>query len=186
MGTSAGALNVAYLGDHGMTADALHDPTRLWRGVRRSDVFPVDPLRAVLALTGRRPSLCSSAALRRLIANNVRYRRLQDANVPLHLITTSVLTGVQVCLSTGDTVSVVLASTALPAIFPAVQIDGVMLCDGGMAATVASSLKISVVVDRRRAPWLLPYQCPVAAAGSPCRSPRRWVFSWTGYTETAR
>ncbi len=147
VGTSAGAVNAAYLGGRGMTADALDGLARLWRRVRRQDVFPVDPLRQMLAVTGRRPSLCSSDPLRQLIAGSLDYRRLQDAAVPLHLVTTNVLTGQQVCLSTGDAVSAVLASTAIPAVFPAVELDGMVLCDGGMAASGGISQAVALGAD---------------------------------------
>lgn len=158
VGTSVGAVNAAYLGGRGMTADALDGLARLWRRVRRQDVFPVDPLRQMLAVTGRRPSLCSSNPLRQLIAGNLDYRRLQDATVPLHLVTTNVLTGEQVCLSTGDAVSAVLASTAIPAVFPAVDLDGMVLCDGGMAASGGISQAVALGADEV---YLLPagYAC---------------------------
>lgn len=147
VGTSVGALNVAYLGGHGMTADAIDGLAGLWRRVRRRDVFPIDPLRQMLALTGRRPSLCSNNPLRRLVAENVGCQRLEDATIPLHLVTANVLTGEKVCLSTGDTVSAVLASTAVPAVFPAVDFDGMALCDGGMAVTGGVSRAVMLGAD---------------------------------------
>lgn len=170
VGTSVGAVNAAYLGGRGMTADALDGLARLWRRVRRQDVFPVDPLRQMLAVTGRRPSLCSSDPLRQLIADNLDYRRLQDATVPLHLVTTNMLTGEQVCLSTGDAVSAVLASTAIPAVFPAVEFDGMVLCDGGLAVSGGISQAVALGADEV---YLLPagYACalkqvPTGALGA--------------------
>lgn len=163
VGTSVGALNAAYLGGRGMTADALDGLARLWRRVRRQDVFPVDPLRQMLAVTGRRPSLCSSDPLRQLIADNLDYRQLQDAVIPLHLVTTNVLTGEQVCLSTGDAVSAVLASAAVPAVFPAVELDGMVLCDGGLAASGGISQAVALGADEV---YLLPagYACALTRA----------------------
>lgn len=165
VGTSVGALNAAYLAGHGMTADVLDELARVWRRVRRRDVFPFDPLRHMLALTGRLPSLCSSDALRRLIADNVTHRQLQDAAVPLHLVATNVLTGQRVCLSTGDTVSAVLASAAIPGVFPAVELDGVMLCDGGIAADAGISQAVALCADEV---YLLPagYACALPRAPS--------------------
>ena len=72
------------------------------------------------------PSLYSNEGLRRLIAGNVGYRQLQDAAVPIHLVAANMLTGEAVLLSTGNTVSAVLASAAIPAVFPAVERDGMM------------------------------------------------------------
>jgi len=141
-----------------MTADALDGLAQLWRRVRRRDVFPVDPLRHMLAIVGCRPSLCSPDPLRRLIADNLDYRQLQDATVPLHLITTNMHTREQVCLSTGDIVPAVLASAAVPAVFPAVQLDGMLLCDGGLAATGGISRAVALGADEV---YLLPagYAC---------------------------
>jgi NTE family protein len=148
VGVSVGALNAAYLGGRGLTTDALDGLAELWRRVRRKDVFPVSPLRQMLALTGRRPSLCSSDPLRHLIAENLGYRQLQAATVPLHIITANLLTGEQVCLSSGDAVSAVLASTAIPGVFPAVELDGVVLSDGGMAASGGISQAVTLGADK--------------------------------------
>ncbi|HKY77430.1 MAG TPA: patatin-like phospholipase family protein, partial [Acidimicrobiia bacterium] len=68
IGTSAGAINAAYLAGRGMSEDSLADLARLWRGLRRQDVFPVDPIRHVLALRGTQTSLCSNENLRGLLA----------------------------------------------------------------------------------------------------------------------
>ena len=81
VGTSVGALNAAYVAGRGMNADAIEDLTTVWLRVRRRDVFPFDPVRHVLALSGRRPSLCSNDALRRLVADTLPYRMLEDAAV---------------------------------------------------------------------------------------------------------
>ncbi|MGH3906305.1 MAG: patatin-like phospholipase family protein [Pseudonocardiaceae bacterium] len=158
VGTSVGALNVAYLGNRGLTAEALDGLAQLWHRARRRDVFPLDTLRQLLALAGRRPSLCSSDPLRRLITDNVSYRQLQDATVPLHLITTNMLTGEQVCISAGDVVPAVLASTAVPAVFPTVEFDGMVLCDGGLATTGGISRAVMLGADTV---YLLPagYAC---------------------------
>ncbi len=164
VGTSAGALNAAYLAGHGMTADALDELARVWRRVRRRDVFPFDPLRHMLALTGRLPSLCSSDALRRLIADNVPHRQHQHAAVPVLLAATDVLTGERVCLSTGNTVSAVLASAAIPAVFPAVERDGMMLCDGGMAADAGISQAVALAAGEV---YLLPAGCACALTHAP-------------------
>ena len=86
VGVSVGALNAAYLGGRGLTTDALDGLAELWRRVRRKDVFPVSPLRQMLALTGRRPSLCSSDPLRHLIAEkqNARSRCPSRATRTIH------------------------------------------------------------------------------------------------------
>ena len=53
IGTSAGAVNAAYVAGHGTGGQALDELAATWRGLRRGDVFPFDPLRHLLALAGR-------------------------------------------------------------------------------------------------------------------------------------
>jgi NTE family protein len=45
IGTSAGAINAAYVAGHGAGRQALEDLAAIWRGLRRRYVFPFDPLR---------------------------------------------------------------------------------------------------------------------------------------------
>jgi NTE family protein len=68
VGTSAGAINAAYVGGHGMGADALNDLAGIWRSLRRRDIFALRPLHGVLALAGVRPSLFTAEPLRRCAA----------------------------------------------------------------------------------------------------------------------
>lgn len=149
VGTSAGALNAAYVAGHGTGRDALDELAGVWHGLRRRDVFPVDPLRQLLALGGRRPSLCPPDSLRRLIEAHLPYRTLDDAPVvPVHVIATDLLSGREVVLSAGDAVSAVLASAAIPGVFPPVERDGRLLVDGGVADNTAISQAVALGADR--------------------------------------
>lgn len=148
VGTSAGALNAAYVAGHGFTPAALDELAGVWQRLRRHDVFPFDPARHVLALAGARPSLCSADALRRLVATHLVCDRLEDTRIPVHVIATEVLSGLDVVLSHGDATTAVLASAAIPAIFPTVRIDDVDLFDGGVANNTPLSHAIALGADR--------------------------------------
>jgi NTE family protein len=147
IGTSAGALNAAYLAGHGTGRQALDELAASWIATRRSDVFPMDPRRHVLALGGARPSFFADRGLRRLIARHLTYTRLEEAGTPLHVVATDLLSGREVVLSEGDAVSAVLASTAIPGILPAVQRDGLTLVDGGLADNAAISVAVALGAD---------------------------------------
>lgn len=54
VGTSVGAINAAFIATHGFDTLAIDELTTMWKGIRRSDVFPLDALRQALALTGQR------------------------------------------------------------------------------------------------------------------------------------
>lgn len=88
-------------------------------------------------MAGARSSLFSAEPLRRLLEANLGYRDLLDARVELHLVTTDLGSGQEVVLSSGDVASAVVASAAIPGVFPPVCRDGRMLIDGGIAEHTA-------------------------------------------------
>lgn len=147
IGTSAGAVNAAYVAGLGMEPSALRELAELWVGIRRNTVFPFDPLRHVLALSGARPSLCANGGLRRLIETHVPYRNLEDASIPLYVVTTNLHSGEEVLLSSGDAVSAVLASAAIPGVLPPVELDGRVLVDGGVSDNAAVSQAVALGAD---------------------------------------
>jgi NTE family protein len=148
VGTSAGALNAAYLAGHGAGRDALDALADIWVSLRRSDVFPFSPGRHLLALAGAKESVFSSDGLRRLIESHLTYRNLQDATISVHVVATNMLSGEEVLLSEGDVTSAILASTAIPGLLPAVRRDGETLVDGALANNAAISQAISLGADR--------------------------------------
>ena len=147
IGTSAGAINAAYVAGRGTGQASLDELARIWQGLRRQAVFPFDPLRHALAIGGARPSLCSSRNLLRLIAAHLPFRNLEEARIPLHIVTTDLLSGREVLLSTGDAASAVLASAAIPGVFPPVERGGLTLVDGGVADNAALSQAVTLGAD---------------------------------------
>ena len=148
VGTSVGSLNAAYLAAHGFEMATVDRLANVWRRLRRSDVFPFDPLRQAMALTGHRPSLCSRRPLRRLIESNLPISDLLDARITLHVVTTDVMSGEEVLLSSGDATSAILASAAIPAVFAPVQREDRLLMDGGIANNAAVSQAIALGAER--------------------------------------
>jgi NTE family protein len=148
VGTSAGALNAGYVAGHGTGRDALDALAGIWVGLRRRDVVPFSPARHLLALSGARESVFSSDGLRRLIDAHLSYRHLEDAAIGVHVVATNMLSGDEVLLSTGDAVSAILASTAIPGLLPAVRRNGLTLVDGALANNAAISQAISLGADR--------------------------------------
>jgi NTE family protein len=127
-------------------------------GMRRGRVFPTEPLTGLLGFLGARRNLVPAGALRRLIARHVEYERLEDLPVPLHVIACDVLTGTERRLSRGPLVDAVLASAAIPGIFPPVEWDGRLLVDGGVVNNTPISHALGL---RPRHVYVLP-------AGGPC------------------
>jgi NTE family protein len=133
VGTSAGALNAAFVASRPQTpatADAL---AHVWHSLRRGEVFPLNPLTGLLGFIGSRDHLVPASGLRRLIARYLEVERLEEMSVPLHVVAVDVITGEEQRLSKGPALEAVLASAAIPAVFPPVTWEGRELMDGGVA-----------------------------------------------------
>jgi NTE family protein len=135
VGSSAGALNgVAVAQDP--TERGVARLCETWSRVRRRTVFPVRPLKVVAGLLGRSDGLVSAAPLRSWISAGVSLHDLRDAPVTVCVVATDAETGEAVPILSGSPVEALLASSAVPGVFPAVPIGGRRLVDGGIAADV--------------------------------------------------
>jgi NTE family protein len=146
VGTSAGAVNAAWLAAHPDPA-GVAELRRQWLSVRRQEVFPFSPLSIALGLLGRRDYVVKAAPLARWLSARLPFDRLEAAPVPLHVMATDLVTGAPVQLSSGDLIEALLASTALPGIFPPVRIDGRLLVDGGIAADTPITQAVDLGAD---------------------------------------
>jgi NTE family protein len=165
VGTSAGALNALFIASHGTSTAALDRLDAAWAAMRRDDVFPLRAPQMVLAVAGARAALCSASGLEHLVRRLVPLPRLEDAQIPVHLVATDLLSGEEVLLSRGDAMTAVLASSAVPAVLPPVRWHGRTLVDGALADNAAISQAIRLGADRV---VVLPtgYACALATAPS--------------------
>jgi NTE family protein len=146
VGASAGAINGAHFaGDPSPAGVAKLE--QLWRSVTRRDVMPLG-WRDLLRIALRRDYMVDPSGLRRLLDRHLPYPRLEDAAVPMHVVATDRLLGSEVLLSSGSVVDAVLASTAIPGVFPPVCIDGRELIDGGVANNTPISSAIRLGAGR--------------------------------------
>ena len=133
VGTSAGALNGAFIASRPQTiatADAL---ATIWRDLRRGQVFPVNPVTGLLGFLGARDHLVPDSGLRRLIGRHVACRDLGELPIPLHVVAVDVTSGEELRLSHGPVLEAVLASCAVPGVLPPVTWGDRALMDGGVA-----------------------------------------------------
>lgn len=133
VGTSAGALNAAFVASRPQTPSTAEALADVWRGLRRGQVFPLNPLTGFLGFIGTRDHLVPPAGLRRLIGRYLDVERLEQNRIPLHVVAVDVITGEECLLSEGPALEAVMASAAIPAVFPPVAWDGRELMDGGVA-----------------------------------------------------
>lgn len=142
VGSSVGALNGAYYAG-APTLEGVKKLAKIWRGLRRQDVFPVS-VKTLLSFLWRRDFLISHDGVRRLIDDHLPFRNLEDATMPVHIVTTNIVTGGSVVLSDGPAAEAIVASTAIPGAFAPVEYKGLYLADGA----ISSNTPIRVAIEK--------------------------------------
>lgn len=163
VGTSVGAINAAWVADH-PDADGVERLASIWRGIRRSDVFPTRFVTGFLGFVGKREGLITPDALRRLIATNLSFESLEEAKLPLLVVAADITTGMEVVLSSGDALDALTASAAIPGVFPPVVIDGKTLVDGGVLNNAPISHAVQAGANKI---YVLPTGYACALLGAP-------------------
>ena len=157
VGTSVGALNAAFVASRPQSPQTARGLGRVWRSLKREDVFPVSMSGLVGGVCGRRDHLVPDRELRRLIRRHIEFGDLADAAIPLHLVAFDLLEGREVRLSTGSAVDAIAASASIPGIFPPVAIGEQRLIDGGVVNNTPISHAVELGAERI---YVLPTQEP--------------------------
>lgn len=130
VGTSIGALNGAVVAaGPARAAERLAD---IWRRMDRRTILPGGPLRRLMTLVRTRTSLYETTAIRRFVHEELGDRQIGDLAVPYQATAVDADTTELVALSDGELTSAMLASSAIPGVFPPVHRDGRHLYDGGL------------------------------------------------------
>jgi NTE family protein len=145
VGASVGAINASYFANV-PNAEAVTSLERIWSGLRRTDIFPFT-LASAFGLLRHPDNIVDPGRLRSLIETHLPHARLEDAVIPLHVMATD-QQGLGVCLSSGPAVEAILASAAIPGVFPPVYIDGRALMDGAVAASTPIHLAAELGASR--------------------------------------
>lgn len=147
VGTSAGALNAAYIAGHGADTGGVDALAEVWARLRARSVFSLAPRQMLRALTGGSSAICSDHGLRTLLDQHLRFDALEDSPIRLIVVATDLLTGREVALRSGNARQAVLASCAIPAVFPPVPYGDMALADGGLANNSAVSQAVLAGAD---------------------------------------
>jgi NTE family protein len=142
VGASVGALNGAFYASD-PTVDGVERLANIWRGLKREDVFPFS-VRTMLSFLWRRDFLIPHDGIRKLIEDYIPYRNLEEAKLPLHIVTTNIITGDSVVFSKGPTAEAIVASTAIPGAFAPIRYKDLYLADGA----VSSNTPVRIAVEK--------------------------------------
>jgi NTE family protein len=147
VGTSVGAVNAAWVAAH-PHPEGVIDLAGIWLGLRRGDVFPLSPFTSARGLLGRANHFIANDSLRGLLEEHVPFRRLEEAAVPVHVVATDLKSGRAAIFSSGPAVPSLLASCAIPGVFPPVSIGRREYVDGGVANHTPVSVAIELGATR--------------------------------------
>jgi NTE family protein len=147
IGCSVGALNAA-----GLAADPTLSGVRkmreTWLNLNGDELFPAGRISGLWMLGRKGQAIQGNTGLRDLIERTLPYRRLEDAVVPVHVNATSLETGRGHWFTSGSAVDAILASAALPAVFPPVVVNGEAYIDGGVVDNVPISRALALGAER--------------------------------------
>lgn len=136
VGTSIGAVNGALLAAD-PTPAAVRRLEALWlqavtRGPLRRNLR--DRMSALAATRAR--AAAHPGPLRRLLAENLPVQRIEELPITFACVASCIERAAEHWFTSGPIVPAVLASAALPGIFPAVEIDGEHFLDGGLVNSI--------------------------------------------------
>jgi NTE family protein len=134
-GCSVGAINGAALAADASPA-GIERLREMWCSLTSEVICPPGRLSGLLLLTRKYRALHSNGPLRQLLEAKLPYARLEDAAVRVEVVATSLRTGQERWFTRGPVVPAVLASAALPAVLPPVEIDGERFIDGAVVDNV--------------------------------------------------
>jgi NTE family protein len=138
VGTSIGAANGALIAED-PTLDGLARLESLWEN---ADEGPFsgrwyERAQSVARTAMRtRTALYSNDALRELVERHLRTELIEDLAVPFMCCAASVERAAEHWFTSGPIVPAVLASAAVPGLFPAYEIDGEHFVDGGIVNSI--------------------------------------------------
>ena len=134
VGTSAGALNAAFIAKS-FTAARIDDLARIWGALKTRDVFPGLGLWSSVRALGGAGTLASPSGLERIVERHVPATHAELA-IPTAVIASDLATGSAVAFRDGNLREQILASAAIPGVFPPVTVDGRTFIDGGVSSHV--------------------------------------------------
>ena len=144
--TSVGALNGAAIAAD-PTPEGAARLAEVWSQLKTEDIFPGSRFARAWNIVSRGDHIHPNTGIRRLV-EQLPAATFEDTAVPVWISATNLRSGEEEWFSQGSLMRAILASTALPGIFPPVAIDGELYIDGGVVNNVPISQAVSLGAKR--------------------------------------
>ena len=103
--------------------------------------------RHITSIGFSKKGLLSTRKITKMLSRDIGSRTFQDLAIPLSVVTTDILTGEKVVISTGSVKEAVLASISVAGVFPPRELSGRLLIDGGYVNQVPVSVVRNMGAD---------------------------------------
>ena len=178
--TSVGALNAAAVAADPSPESAAR-LAEVWRALKTEDIFPGSRVARAWNIVSRGDHIHPNTGIRRLV-ENLPAATFEETEIPVWISATNLRSGEEHWFSSGSLMRAILASTALPGIFPPVAIDGELYIDGGVVNNVPISQAISLGANR-----IYVLTCGTATGGQrPIRRPLDVLVQAFAHSRRAR
>lgn len=166
LGTSIGAFNGSVVSDH-PGSDGVARLTDLWVEIAQSAVFRGSNFERFKKAVTFKPSLHDTTEMRSLLEQVHRTdRRIEDLTITFQCVAASIERAAEHWFTSGPLIEALLASSAVPALFPPVEIGGEHFYDGGLVDSVPLARAVALGADRV-------FVLQVGRIESPLRPPER-------------
>jgi NTE family protein len=133
VGTSVGAINGAL---HAAAPDDAQEIAHVWRSMSGDEVFGGSPGQRIRHLARLPSALHGNQALRALLDARLGDRGFADLQVPFECCAASIERAAEHWFTDGPLVDAILASCAVPGLFPPVRVGDEHYLDGGLVNSI--------------------------------------------------
>lgn len=147
IGCSVGALNGVVVASNPSLGGVGHLQD-VWMDLVARDLLPAGFLPSTMQLIRKGEAIQSSEALRSLVAQLLPVKHFEDLEIPFQCVATNIDAAVEHWFHSGDLLNALLASASIPAVFPAVEIDGTRYFDGAVVDDVPVERAVALGATR--------------------------------------
>lgn len=147
IGVSAGSWNGAFLARY-PTVEATRELERLWLETTSRELLGGSRLRPAFNVLRRQKAIFGAAGMAQVAERYIGEYTFEDCVVPLRILAADLTTGAPYFFTDGRLVQAVLASSAMPGVFPPVTIGDQTYIDGGIVDWAASRMAIEAGAQR--------------------------------------
>jgi NTE family protein len=136
LGTSIGAFNGSVIADDPGPGGVAR-LTGFWEEVSGADLFRGGRMGRLVKVATMRPALHETGEIRSILERiHGPDRRIEDLATPFQCVAASIERAAEHWFTRGSLIDAVLASSAIPALFPPVEVGGEHFYDGGLVNSV--------------------------------------------------